>query len=400
MNQVRNNNSLPFFKGQKIDSALCHDVSNRGYGVFRHDDFVIFAQGVIDGEIANLEITDVKKNFAIAKVTKLIKQSKHRIKPLLNYKKTLGGARYEAFTYDAQIKIKEKQMSDLFERDVTVLASECPYHYRNKSEFFYANESLNMYSETNQLIPITSLNLAHPKINEMIAPVTEAINNNKRANVSSVVFRYSQHEDKLMIILVSESENKYHLKIAQEIVGFNNNVKSVILNYGSSKNYLFNDDEKLLYGKDYLIDVLFNKQFKITSKSFYQVNQSQTEKLYETAIDFANFKATDNVADLYCGVGTIGIIISDYVNHVLGVEVVSEAVMAAKDNINLNDIHNYDVIEHDLNEDISILENIDVAIVDPPRNGLSPIMINNLCQSDVHRIVYISCNPYTQKRDF
>lgn len=396
---MRNSNSLPFFKGQMIEHLKCQDVSNLGYGVFKDDGFIIFAPGVIYGEVVNLQITDIKKNFALAKVTKIIEASSRRVKPLIDYRTVTGGSKYQEFTYEAQIDIKQRQMSDLFKKDVEVLGSEVPSNYRNKSEFFYASKTLNMVADNNKLVPIKECFLTHPEINKLIPPLTEALNNNQRANVTSVIFRYSSYEKKIMIILVSEKENKYHLKIAQEIVGYSPNIKSVILNTGTSKNYLFNDDEKVLYGEDYLIDVLFNKQFKITSKSFYQINQKQTEKLYQTAIDFADLTETDNVADLYCGVGTIGIIISDYVNHVIGVEIVDDAVEAAKDNINLNDINNYEVVKHDLNEDISILENIDVAIVDPPRNGLSKAMINNLCTSEIEKIVYISCNPYTQKRD-
>lgn len=396
---MRNNHSLPFFKGQTINKIKCHDVSNLGFGVFKHEDFIIFAQGAIYDEVADLEITEVKKNFALAKVTKIIEGSEERIQNILNYQTVTGGSKYQEYTYEKQLEIKQRQMSDVFQRKVKIIGSKRPFHYRNKSEFFYANKRLNMYSDSNKLVPVKTSKLSHQRINELLEPTLEALNNNPRANVTSVIFRYSAHEDKIMLILVSEKENKYHLKIAQEIVGYSNIVKSVILNIGKSKNYLFNNEEKVLYGEDYLIDVLFNKQFKITSKSFYQINQKQTEALYQTAIDFARLKETDNVADLYCGVGTIGIIISDYVNHVLGVELVSEAVAAAKDNINLNEINNYEVIEHDLNKDISILDNIDVAIVDPPRSGLSDIMIKNLCDSNLKRIVYISCNPYTQKRD-
>ncbi len=144
---------------------------------------------------------------------------------------------------------------------------------------------------------------------------------------------------------------------------------------------------------------MFNKEFKITSKSFYQINEEQTKKLYQTIIDFGEFKDNDNIADLYCGVGTIGIILSDYVKSVVGVEVVADAVRAAKDNIELNDISNYQVFEHDLDQDLSILEGINTVVVDPPRNGLSKLLIENIAKSQVKNVIYVSCNPYTQKRD-
>lgn len=393
------NNSLPFFKGETIHAAVCEDVSNLGFGVFKVNDFVIFAQGVITDEVADLRIEEIKKNFAIASVRKIIKASEDRIKDKIDYKSVTNNIKYQEYTYERQSKIKKNQMESLFKREVELIQSDNPLYYRNKSEFFYSNESLNMYNSKNELVPVKECVLTCQKINDLLTPMTEALNNNKRANVSSVIFRYSEHEDKFMIILVSPKENKYHLKIAQEIVGFSDKIKSVILNIGVSKNYLFNEQEKVLYGDSYLIDRLFNKEFKITSKSFYQINQRQTEKLYQTAFDFAEFNKSQSVADLYCGVGTIGIIASDFVKYVLGVEVVPEAVLAAKDNIALNEVNNYEVIEHDLNEDFSILKDIDIAIVDPPRSGLSDKMINNLVESDIQKIVYISCNPYSQIKD-
>lgn len=392
-----NNNSTPFLKGDIIKNVSCVDISNLGFGVFKVDGYTIFAQDAYYDEVVDLKIYEVKKKFALAKVQKHIIKSTYRKDNVVN--NVLNANRYINFDYAAQNKIKANQMSKLFNTNVEVIGTEDYYNYRNKSEFVYYNNKFNMYDEQNNLVEVKSCILSNPEINKVLPLVLEALNNNQKANISSVVFRYSSFEKKLMIILVASVQNKYHTKIAQEIIGSIDNIKSIILNYGTSVNYLFNDNEVLLYGEDYLIDTILNKQFKISSKSFYQVNVSQTEKLYKTVIEFANFKASDNVADLYCGVGTIGIIISDYVNSVLGVEVVADAVKAAKSNINLNEVRNYEVIEHNLDEDISILENIDVAIVDPPRNGLSKTIINNLGKSEVNKIVYVSCNPYTQARD-
>lgn len=397
-NQVRNK-SLPFFKGQIINNVKCIDLSSQGYGVVKVDGFTIFVRSLFENEVADIRVDSVFKNYAIASVLKLIEESEFRESNFCTLSNRCNAFKYHDLSYTGQIKIKEKQMSKLFNQDVEVIKADKSTHYRNKSEFFYHNDKFNTYDHNKKLVKVSECLVSRKEINDLLPIVLEAINNNKKANIKSVIFRYSEFEDKLMLIFVSESENRYHLKIAQEIIGYSNKVKSIILNTGKSDNYLFNNDEKVLYGESYLIDTIFRKKFKITSKSFYQINQKQTENLYKTAIEFADLKPSDNVADLYCGVGTIGIIVSDYVNHVLGIEVVSDAVEAARDNINLNDISNYEVIEHDLNEDIDVLENIDVAIVDPPRNGLSKSIIDNLSLSNINKIVYVSCNPYTQKRD-
>lgn len=392
-----NNHSTPFSLGQIIKRIECIDISNLGYGVFKHQGITIFAQNALVGEEVDLKIYDIKKKFLLATITKYYNKSESRLENVP--KNNLNANRYINYAYQTQVEIKEKQMSKLFNQDVKLVQAYNLYNYRNKSEFFYANNKLNMLDEFNNYKAIKSCILSNDKINQVLPYIEEALNNNQKAKISSVIIRYSKYQDALMLIFVSDRINKYQTKIAQEIVGANDKVKSVILNYGPSKNYLFNNDEIVIYGDDYIMDSMFNKEFKITSKSFYQINEEQTKKLYQTIIDFGEFKDNDNIADLYCGVGTIGIILSDYVKSVVGVEVVADAVRAAKDNIELNDISNYQVFEHDLDQDISILEGINTVVVDPPRNGLSKLLIENIAKSQVKNVIYVSCNPYTQKRD-
>lgn len=394
-----NRNISPFFKGEVVKGVECVDISNMGFGVLKPKNFTVFALGLIVGEIADIKIKQLNKNFAIADVVSISKQSRDRIIPKCAYSADCNGCKYQHMTYPAQIKIKEKQLKDLFGYTIKVLPSDDQFYYRNKNSITIENNNYNMYDEDNQLVPIKQCIIAHKEINELMPYVLEAINNNYKAMIKEVVFRYSEYQDSIMIILVSEIDNYFALKIAQEIVGYSNKVKSVILNVGESKNYLFNEDEKVLYGDDYLIDKIFNKLFKITSKSFYQVNLGQTHKMYQTVIDFGEFDNKDNILDLYCGVGSIGIILSDYVNHVLGVEVLDESVTSARENIELNDINNVEIIQQDLKDNLEIEDNIDCIIVDPPRSGLSKIVINNISKSNVNKLIYVSCNPITQKRD-
>lgn len=396
---MRSNHSSPFFKGSIIKKIECSDITDLGYGVLKKDSYTIFARNILIGEVVDVQLIDVKKKFSIGKVIKHYNSSKDRVNPLCPFAKDCNGCKYQFMDYESQVRLKSEQLSKLFEREVEVIGAQNPNYYRNKIEFIYEDESLNMMGEQNKKVPIDSCKIAHQRINDLLNPLLESLNNNKHAKISNVILRYSKLEDAYMIIFVSKELNKYQERIAQEIVGYDSRVKSVILSHGDSTNYLFNEQEILLYGEEYLIDRLMDKDFKVSSKSFYQINQEQTKVLYQTAIDFAQFSSDDNIADLYCGVGTIGIIASDYVNHVLGVETVSDAVEAARDNVLLNEISNVDIIEHDLNEDFDILEGIDVAIVDPPRSGLSINIIDNLIQSNIPKIVYIACDPRTQYRD-
>ncbi|NLC55022.1 MAG: 23S rRNA (uracil(1939)-C(5))-methyltransferase RlmD [Erysipelothrix sp.] len=370
-----------------------------GFGVLKPNNFTVFAKGLIIGEKADLKIEKLSKNFAIASVLNIINKSVDRREVTMPNTKAINAYKYLHINYPAQIKLKEKQLYDLFGYKIKVLASDQEFHYRNKSSFTISNGKYNMYGDNNKLVPVDQCIISHKEINKIMPYVLEAINNNKKAKIKEVIFRYSQHQDALMIIFVSEIDNYFANKIAQEIVGYSSKVKSVILNMGTSNNYLFNETEKTLYGDDYIIDRIFNKLFKITSKSFYQVNNYQTEKLYQTILDFGKFTLEDNILDLYCGVGSIALTLSDYVNHILGVEILKEAVDSARENIELNDIHNVDIIRQDLNDNLSIEDNIDCIIVDPPRSGLSQNIIKNISNSKVNKLIYVSCNPTTQKRD-
>lgn len=399
MIKVENKQKPPFFKGEEIKNVEIIDMSNMGFGVCKPKNFTVFVKGLITDEIADIKIESISKNFAIASVLNIIKKSEARVTPLCKYHEVCNGCKYQHMTYDKQVSIKEKQLKDVFGYDIKVDGAKDQFNYRNKSSFTIFNGKYNMHGDKNRLVPIDQCIITHSEINKIMPFLLEAINNNKKANIDEVVFRYSEYQDAIMVILVSNNENFYQTKIAQEIVGYSNKVKSVILNTGKSKNYLFNETETVLYGEDYLIDKLFNKLFKITSKSFYQVNQNQTKKLYQKVIDFGKFGKDDNILDLYCGIGAIGIVLSDYVNHVLGVEILAEAVDFARQNIELNDIHNVDIINKDLSETIIFEDNIDCIVVDPPRGGLSKNIIDNINKSAVDRLVYVSCNPVSQKRD-
>ena len=394
-----NRNILPFFKGQIINNVACVDISNMGFGVLKPNNFTVFAKGLIIGESADIQIQSLSKNFAIAKVLHIQNKSNQRVIPKCPYAEDCNGCKYQHMSYAKQVEVKEKQLKDLFDYPVKIEAAENQFNYRNKSNFTVHNGKFNMYGDNNKMVPIEQCIITHKEINKLLPYVIEAINNNKKAMIKEVVFRYSEYENSIMVILLSEKDNYFAEKIAQEIVGYSNQVKSVILNIGRSNNYLFNEDERLLYGDEYLIDKLFNKLYKITSKSFYQVNNEQTEKLYQTVLDFGRFTLEDNILDLYCGVGSIALTISDYVNHVLGVEILNEAVDSAKQNIELNDVSNVEIVKQDLNDNLIISDNINCIIVDPPRAGLSNNVIKNIVKSSTEKLIYVSCNPITQKRD-
>ena len=163
------------------------------------------------------------------------------------------------------------------------------------------------------------------------------------------------------------------------------------------------EKEIVLYGNGYIEDILLGVKFKISSKSFYQVNPIQTATLYSKAIEFAKLNKTDRILDTYCGIGTIGLIASKNVEEVIGVEIVSAAIKDAKNNALLNNIDNIHFVLDDASNFMVNLaktnEKMDVVFVDPPRKGCDEKFLNSLMKLAPEKIIYISCNPSTLARD-
>ena len=162
--------------------------------------------------------------------------------------------------------------------------------------------------------------------------------------------------------------------------------------------------DEVIYGDGYIYDILGEYTFKISPHSFYQVNSVQAEALYNIALEMANLKKDDILYDLYCGIGTIGIFASKYVKKVYGIEVVSQAIIDAKENAKLNNINNITFIEGKAEETFEKVikkygDYPDIVIIDPPRKGIDINIINTILSVESKKIIYVSCNPATMVRD-
>ena len=182
-------------------------------------------------------------------------------------------------------------------------------------------------------------------------------------------------------------------------------IKTIVKNYNmKNTNVILGNENEVIYGDGYIYDELGDYTFKISPLSFYQINPIQTEALYNIAIEMADLKKTDTLFDLYCGIGTIGIFASPYVNRVYGIEIVKQAIEDAKENANINNIRNIEFFAGDVEK---VFENVlkehnvkpDVIFVDPPRKGLDKHTIENILNIKPEKIVYISCNPASLVRD-
>ena len=215
-----------------------------------------------------------------------------------------------------------------------------------------------------------------------------------------VLIRVGKVSKEVMVVLiVNEKSFKNKSQLVKELVKLNPEITTVVLNENSRKtNVILGEKEEVLYGPGFIYDTLCGLKFKISSKSFYQTNPIQTEVLYSLAIKNANLKSTDLVLDAYCGIGTIGLIVAKHVKEVVGVEIVKEAIIDAKNNAKLNQISNSTHICADCS-DYMIDKKFDVVFIDPPRKGLDTRFLNSLLKSRPKKIVYVSCDVGTLARD-
>ena len=259
-------------------------------------------------------------------------------------------------------------------------------NYRNKANFKVEKNKIGFYVQgTYQLVDIDKCYLMQNEINEALSVIKTYLKENDN-EVKNIVIKYGNALDEILIDITSSSDKD--IKILNYLTVNVKNISTVIFN------------GKTVYGAGYIKQVSNGLMFNCSSKSFFQVNSMQAEKLYSLAIELSNLNKDDVVLDLYSGTGTIASIISGYVKKVIGIEINSDAVLDAKENLKINNINNVSFICGDAAKEISkIKEKIDVIFIDPPRSGIKRDAVAIMKKINPKKIVYISCNPVTMARD-
>ena len=416
------------FKKNDIFEAEVLDLTHEGQGVVKIDSFPFFVDNALPGERIKMHVLKVGKSFGFGRVDEFISQSKHRVTQLnLDYLRT-GIADFGHLSYDEQVKFKHKQVVDILRKTagksdypvLPVVEAIKTINYRNKAQIpvqmidgllttgFYRKNS-------HTLIPVEDFYIQHPEIDAVVLFLRDEFRKinlqaydekTRKGWLRNIVVRRAFHTGEMMITLVVTSKKlpeKVELVIDHLVERFTN-IKSVQLNINSGTgSFILGKEFILLYGKDFITDLMLDKTYQISAPAFYQVNTPQAEKLYETAYDFAGLKPGDVVIDAYSGIGTIGISMADRVAKVYGMEVVPAAVENAKRNAQLNELENthYEVgtAEKIMPKWLSEGIKSDVIFVDPPRKGLDESFIKAAAMMNPRRIVYISCNPATFARD-
>lgn len=355
---------------------------HQGRGIAKINNKVVFVPNTLVGEIVNIEILIDKKKYTVGLAKEIVKKSPKRVNVLCPYYDKCGGCDLLHIEYNEQLKLKEGMVKNIFDRylkkevKINKIVSGKQYNYRNKVTL-QVNKNIGFFNKSSyDIVNIDNCLIASENINYFI-------NSLKKMNlkdVSQVIIRCSKNtNDKMLAFKTNKNIDINLLK---------DNVSSLIIN------------DKVIYGKNKIIERLKDYQFVISPNAFFQTNTDMAINLYDTVIEMANFDLNDIVLDLYCGTGTIGIYISKNVKQVLGVEINQSAINDAKENKKINNIKNISFICEDSSK---VLKNIkykpNVVIVDPPRSGLTKKLIDDLLKIKANKIIYVSCNPLTSVRD-
>ena len=420
------NPDFPVQKGQAIELEITGLGSN-GEGVGRFKEVAVFVPGALPGETVKVSADFVKKNFVNAKLLEILKASPDRIKPLCSVYEACGGCQLQHLSYEAELLEKQKQVEAALERighlsDIKVLpviASESPFRYRNKMQFPVTGTcgklQIGCFAlNTHRVIDVTDCCIQKQKNNEIAAVVRQwmkqfritAYDEDTRTGiVRHIMGRVGVHTGEIMVCLVTAQENVPHLKeLVKMLKAAIPGVKSVVQNVNRrSTNVILGEKTRLIAGSLTIKDKIGPLKFNISAQSFFQVNSEQAEKLYNTALAFAELSGRETVVDLYCGTGTITLFMAQKAKQVLGIEIVPSAIRDAKKNATANHIRNAEFLLGDAAVEMPklVAEGLrpDVVILDPPRAGCEERVLLSIAKVKPERVVYVSCNPATLARD-
>lgn len=354
-----------------IYEVIIESVDINGNGVTRINNIVTFIPNALENEKIKIKITEIEKHFAYAEILEIINSSNLRNEVKCPYYNKCGGCNFLHTSYENEINVKINNLERLFNRKINYISNEDINNYRNKVTLHVLEGKIGYFNnKTHDLCEIDNCLLLNPKINLKI----HDLNNYDLNGIEEIMIRCINN--KIMINIKGKNINK--------------NIKSI------ECDSLYINDE-FISDEKYLIDEINNLKFSIYPNSFYQVNKEVMTNIYNKAKEYAGLG--NNLIDLYCGTGTIGLWLKDNFKNITGIEINASSIKNANINKELNNAKNINFKLGDASIINKYINNIDTILVDPPRAGLSKSVINTLNNSKSNKIVYISCNPKTLKRD-
>lgn len=433
------------------------DMGVDGEGIGRFDGMTFFVKDALIGDVIRARVTKLKKNYGYARVEEVITPSAFRVEPKCPLHRRCGGCQIQALSYEKQLEFKQQKVrgnliriggfseTEIDKKMLPVVGMEIPFRYRNKAQFpvgtdkdgniitgFYA-------SRTHSIIPVEDCLLGV----EENAPILEIIKDWMNVNrvtaydettgkglLRHVLIRFGFATKEIMVCLIINGQT---LPAQMDLISRLEKIEgmtSISINVNTKNtNVILGDKTECIWGQSYITDFIHLRTtgeelvgskeefaltetavaYRISPQSFYQVNPVQTEKLYSTALEYAELTGEEYVWDLYCGIGTISLFLAQKAKKVYGVEIVPQAIEDAKNNAKLNEIENAEFFVgkaeevlpefyEKLSEGDAMLTP-DVIVVDPPRKGCDEACLDTMLKMQPKRIVYVSCDSATLARD-
>lgn len=443
-------------KGQEFSLEI-DDMGTDGEGIGHKEGYTLFVKDALVGDIVRVKVIKAKKKYGYGRLMEVLQPSPWRVEPVCKCARPCGGCQIQHCSYERQLEWKEKKVRDCLERIggfekipmEPILGMDRPYHYRNKAQYpvgydregnlvagFYAGR-------THSIIPNTDCAIQHPCNHVILETILDfmrkydipAYREEKHTGlVRHILTRVGRHTGQIMVCLVINGNKLPHEEklvesllqcpVQADISGengaekvsaeniesvnqLNYEIKSICLNINKDKtNRILGDKIVPIYGQSHIEDRIGDITYRISPLSFYQVNPVQTEKLYSTALEYADLHGNEVVWDLYCGIGTISLFLAQKASKVCGVEIIPQAIEDARDNAKRNGFTNTEffvgaaeeVVPEQYEKSKGSLR-ADVVTLDPPRKGCDEKLLQTVVQMEPNRIVYVSCDPATLARD-
>lgn len=411
-------------KNMRLEMVV-EDFGAQGEGICRHEGMAVFVPRALPGERILAQIVKVEKRHAFGRVIEVLEASPARTIPPCPHYVQCGGCVCQHMDYASQSRFKQKQVEGVMRHiaglDIEVkptIGMEDPWHYRNKTSLpvagdtekpvlgYYAARSHRVVEIDNCLIAKAESDIVHGVVRQWMREnaVKPYFEENHKGLVRHVMTRVSRAGECMVVLVINGDKLPYWEKLLEKLQKALPKLVSLCISVNKERgNVILGRTYEVLWGEARLHDTLCGHEFALSPLSFFQVNPIQTEKLYGTALDFAALTGDELVADVYCGAGTISLMLARHAKRVVGIEIVPDAIRDAKENAKRNGVTN---AEFRVGAAEDVLPNMvdaglrpDVIVIDPPRKGCEESVLMAIAKAQPKRVVYVSCNPATQARD-
>lgn len=411
---------------QKKIFVQIRSLNAEGEGVGQGPDgLTLFVNGALPGETVEVEIFEQHKRFGRARLLHIQARSTERVQPPCPWFGECGGCQVMHASSSLQLRYKRQKVVDALSRighlkDADQLVADClpsplVFGYRNKIQLPVRGKAgalqIGLFAAGSHRLVEIERCLIHDKMGQeildKIQPLLQASGlsgydpEQRRGDLRHILLKTGFRTEEALVVLVSRiPKNPLWEQLGKEILSIDPRLRGVVLNYHPAvSNTILGNEYTVLAGSSFFEERLGSLRFRISSASFFQVNPLQAEKLFTYALQWAKMVSSHLLIDAYCGVGTLALFLAEAAEQVLGLEPVEDAICNARENAALNDIHNAVFLNSRAEERVDLLKTADLLLLNPPRRGCAPVVLEAALAGQPKSILYISCNPATLARD-